>query len=606
MCVEKCCAKKVYNLFLNENGGNEITKPGNYILCNSVDMVLGASECLLAIKASNVSLNLNNKSLNGTGDKTVKQNDSTESRSTGIKIDGGLTCIEIYNGCLSNFTVAGILSSVPDTNGLHLHDISLNTCGDRQLNYTDTGAVVLADPTYLAAAPPGNNYVIERISTHTSWGSAIILINYQKLSNVKIRDCSIVDFRGAQYAGFAELTNFDTPDRYNNGANASGIYTEGIIDNISIERVDLKHGIAEFNVVPVLHFSTLQNALISDVNVTDCVQNAVTNEMGPGQYYSFIQLQCIAFSNVYTQQSAEVLIRRCNVSNCYSNFDVEIGSTAYSALSYASTVAFYIQGPTDCRMEDCRVEEFTSNGIAYPVAFGSSHSGDGPKKTWSLDNCHAFNVSSVKAPAFGFWLEIGQQASTEAICLNNCSVENLTSGTGYTANPAISDYPAAYSWLSPTTATDDTIVLENLVMQNCRAKHIRNASGIYVGTKVNRSTIQECILQDINDVACYVAGGTAGSGYLLDTLIQDVDTGIYLQDGTKSWTVQNNKVLKTTSNGIKQDNTGDLNSYLRNEVQTNANHYVSLPANTPIRTWTIGSSPSASVAGPNIDNLSIS
>lgn len=113
-----------------------ITSPGYYKLGDDITFSPGGADSIIAIQASNVTLDL--------GGRIIEQGNATAGVD-GIALSAGLSNVIIRNGTIRNVTNRGIFvdSNGASSSQIVISDIVFDTCQSRGISFEDAAAATL-------------------------------------------------------------------------------------------------------------------------------------------------------------------------------------------------------------------------------------------------------------------------------------------------------------------------------------------------------------------------------------------------------------------------------------------------------------------------------
>jgi parallel beta-helix repeat protein len=219
-----------------------------------------------------------------------------------------------------------------------------------------------------------------------------------------------------------------------------------------------------------------------------------------------------------------------------------------------------------------------------------------------LENCRASGNHSVGAnsPAAGFILN-----STNGIILNHCIAIGNRNASGADRNGGL-----AAGFLASSPLPDPN------------GGFVSSVENSLIGCIANGNTV-DCVPLFVQAPAPAVGAEASlgdpqkGAGFLLIDQINPVlihcqamynnGKGIWLRNSSGAL-VEGNMLAHNKLYGIQDEEPATLNTYVANSARLNgaghARNYVGLPPGTPVRKWTLGSAPEASLDA--LENTSIS
>ncbi len=414
-------------------------------------------------------------------------------------------------------------------------------------------------------------------------------------TGVTANDCSVISLQGLTVAHCGSGTS---------AISVGGIFVTNLTDST------VTNCVCDHSIPFGISGAALQNVIFTGNTTSNTTSTAVNVIFGAGvgEIASGIFLgDTFAFNPDFTLNfpSTGVIVRDCHVSSVHGQ-----------ALVFGLNVSAFVPpltGLASALVEDCTVDHLFTDAGAPVTAEVVGIDGVNVLNL-VIRGCTVTNLANTTGGEID-----GIVMSSSNSFIENCIVAGL-SGSSVTANATINGFiiESALSLLG----ADYT----NVTFNNCSASNLVNAgtTGAY-GFRLfgpgSGSTppfvpgvgliVENCSAENITGT------GNTGFGFFFNAqtnltarnnIAVGNNVGMQFQDLTgyvasANNLVENNTLIGNVAFGINDLTTAN-NAYIANVARTNGTNYSGLPANTPIRTWAIGSAPAVSPAG-NLDNISV-
>lgn len=470
-----------------------ITQSGNYVLQNSPQMqITGATpthpNALIIVEASYVKINLCGNVLTGSGNLTAAYyinngtptpnistgitNDTRVDSSVGILVNPNLTNVEIYNGTLQYFSIAGISAS--SDIDVYLHDLLVQHCSTVTL-ITAGGPSTSHAGILLTGV---SNSKVDNITFQSNIYSDLFL---SSCTSTHVSNTSSDGLRGGAFEGLqldnADFVNIGVQAIPTQSRSTSGSSGQSF-KNIKINNVQtLSAALCIFitgtppgsdNVGPL--GVVIEDCLISNIT-TPVTNTSFLTSQGTNE------LRGIAVETL----SGYATVKNCQVSGIINTITMGTGSTNYSPPGWNSITGFNIEGVGGILLENCQATNIKTAGWVaanwpgisgqtfpnpYPIA-GFVVSGDTQDVT--LVGCFASNIdggstSTQPTTATGFFVQAHyvDHFNQNSATLRNC-IAKFVQGCSGSADFLVNDYA---NYLDDNY-TPELPVTTSLKFENC-------------------------------------------------------------------------------------------------------------------------------------------
>lgn len=538
---------------------------------------------------------------------------------SGVLVNPGSNYISVQNGTIELFSNMGVFvkgsnAAPTDHKGILIENMRVLNCGKSATIATDR---ILNPVRSAIGIDSSQDVVVTRCFTSATLGVYADGIDTQFSEHIIFKKSSSVDHAG-QSSGFGvssvqgrDILIHDCDVQRIAGATSIGITTNDST-NVIVNNCVANDGFGAFNVFGIGIFATTNVIISNSVANSNAANNMITDATVRGIYTSLVTnsiiKKCETFANNATAQAGTSSVSgifleesvNCRITNCRSVDNRTQGAVA---------IAYGIQSDT---VDNCVIEESIVEGNS---AIGSLSFGAGigltVVKGALVNNCHSIGNS--------FFTQQNSTSIASGILIDGCAdlvVQNSSALNNQSPNNVQSS-------ISGITVVDLTGVVQDIAIKNCTASgqsavnSLTRVTGIRIQTSASSDSkvvVQGCVVENNSNTAIVNQGvGIDVRGVTGCTLFRNIAKGNGLgillepQGGTNTARaiVQENEASANSSIGFEDSNGIKNNAYLNNVAYNPAGtNYLALPANTPIRIWTIGSVPSAPVAR-DIDNLDL-
>lgn len=545
--------------------------------------------------------------------------------------------INIRNGTIAHFSNLGIFAPGFGTSEIQHQGILID-----KMHVIDCGKITTA-----VIGRPGFDYragiaidntldvLIRDCTTEDIRAVRSSGISTARSSNVFIKGCQSLDVFGDIEA--RGITTFLGQDILIQGCladrnHALDSFTRGIITSAGINII-IDSCIASNNFLNKTKFTNLPSA-----------QTFGIIALGTG--FRAVISNCAAFSNsssnpngtAVTVGISNQVMDSSVIENCQS-FQNSASSTNGGSIDVVICSGIRIFASNNCRVSNCKVADNQAlSSIIETSIFGIESSS---LNNFVIENCVAQANRATTFRAVGAGLSC---ISSNGIVMKNChSIGNTFSTTNDNT-----DIPSGILFQnSRDIVIEDSVALNNVALagsaqtrvggitvfssgslgavaiRRCTASGQSASSTVtrVTGIRVETSTsaddkvlVEDCVvLNNINTANAFQGVGLNVIGIQGGSFLQNIakgnGRGIFAAPSVVDSTrciFQGNEASSNSVSGF-EDTNSTKNSAFFNNVAYNPDgtNFVAMPANTPIRTWTIGNVPSGSPSINDIDNLSI-
>lgn len=544
---------------------------------------------------------------------------------TAVLINPGSNYVTVRNGTIQRFSNMGIFAKgstliTTDHRGILIELMRVLECGKALTVPTDR---ILNQTRSAIGIDSSQDVIVRECLTSLTVGDGVDGIGTQISANVIIKKCVAVDHTGRAFGNGISITNGnDVLLEKCIAQRVSSVISQvaGIVVDQSAN-VIIDNCIANDNFINSAGPASVREALglfvLFSTNVI--ISNSQINS---NSAFNPAPLLTRTFG-ILTQDVANLIIENCQIAS-NSSFSTGSASSCFGILALtvenarirrctssvnnaqgdsANIGGIQIEGSENITIEDCTVDGSTAAGSNSAGAGIAVVLVDGAV----IKNCKCIGLTFINGFATfqssaGIFSEDSEDVVIEnCVALNNSAPANVLSnisgilveGTGSrsilikdcvaSGQVAVNSSSVAGIRVFTSSAIDSKIVIEGSVAENNL-----NTANSSLGVGIEVMSIDGCTL---------FRNISKGNGI-----------GIFVRSFVNSSTnciVKENEASANSLFGFFDSNAVKNNAYLNNVAYNPAGtNYASLPANTPIRIWTIGAVPTPPVAR-DIDNLDL-